>query len=110
MTIVAPRFLRLIEAMFRVQFTIHGMAFFPVIFLRDASYRSNKILMNHERIHLRQQLELLVFGFVIWYYIEMAFKGYKNISFEKEAYENQRDLNYLKKRRLFAFFKYRRIE
>jgi hypothetical protein len=38
--------------------------------------------------------------------IELYTKGYHNISFEREAYTNDHDLNYLKKRRIFAFRRY----
>lgn len=106
MIITAPRFLKLIEMIFSVKFTIHGLALLPFIFIRDKSYKSNKVLINHEKIHLRQQIELLFFGFIIWYYIAMIRKGYRNISFEREAYKNQRDLGYLKNRKLFSFYKY----
>ena len=33
-------------------------------------------------------------------------KAYMNISFEKEAYKNDSDFNYLKKRRFWAWVKY----
>lgn len=71
--------------------------------------------MNHERIHLRQQLELLVIFFYIWYAIEFFVRyldcrdgmlAYRNISFEREAYRREYDLNYLKSRPLWAFRKY----
>jgi hypothetical protein len=63
-------------------------------------------LINHERIHLRQQRELLIIPFFIWYFIEFKRKGYWNISFEKEAYANENNLTYLKKRSIFAFRRY----
>jgi hypothetical protein len=59
---------------------------------------------------LRQQLELLVIPFFIWYFIEYLFRliqykkadlAYRNISFEREAYANEKDLEYLKNRPLF---------
>lgn len=55
------------------------------------------------------------FSYYIWYGIEFFIhyrklkdwnKAYKNISFEKEAYHNANDLNYLTKRKRFAFIKY----
>lgn len=33
-------------------------------------------------------------------------KAYREISFEKEAYENERNLHYLEKRKWFSFLKY----
>jgi hypothetical protein len=39
---------------------INGIALFPFIFIRKPEDRENNILINHEKIHLRQQIELLV--------------------------------------------------
>lgn len=73
-----------------------AMAMWPFIFARK---KLSEIDINHEKIHLAQQLELLIIPFYIIYFIEWIFKGYKQISFEKEAYENQEDMNYLEWRR-----------
>jgi hypothetical protein len=68
---------------------------------------------RHERIHWRQQLELLVIPFYIWYGLEYVIKlikyrgeAYYNISFEREAYANEGDVTYLSNRRLYSWFKY----
>lgn len=70
---------------------------------------------NHEMIHVRQLYELLIIGFYLIYILEwfmLLFKydhieeAYRNISFEIEAYKNQHDLSYLKKRKAFSWFKY----
>jgi hypothetical protein len=75
-------------------------------------------VVNHERIHLRQQLELLIVPFYIIYGLEFVFRliayknwkeAYQNISFEREAYKNEKDLDYLKTRPLFGFMRYFRI-
>jgi hypothetical protein len=84
---------------------IAALAFYPFIFVAESTIIDDE-LINHERIHLRQQLELLVIPFHIWYLIALRRKGYDNISFEKEAYANENDLSYLKKRKLFSFIKY----
>lgn len=84
---------------------IQALAFYPFIIMPRSTV-VNDVLLNHERIHLRQQLELLILPFYIWYLIEFYRKGYWDISFEKEAYANEKDLQYLKKRRLFAFIRY----
>lgn len=77
--------------------------------------KEDEYLLNHERIHLRQQIEMLVIPFYLWYGIEfllrlMAFKNidvaYRNICFEREAYANERDLEYLKKRKTWSFLNY----
>ena len=71
-----------------------------------------KEIINHERIHLQQQIELLIIPFYLWYIIHFLInyfkyknweKAYQNIIFEKEAYNNENDLNYLKKRKRYAF-------
>lgn len=92
-----------------------GITFFPFVFLKYDVLKSNKYLLNHEKIHLRQQLELLIIPFYFWYVIEFFvrlvvyknwIKAYKNISFEREAYTNEKDLNYLKSRSFWNFINY----
>ncbi|ALM48635.1 hypothetical protein AMR72_06850 [Flavobacterium psychrophilum] len=92
-----------------------GMALFPFILLRDKRMKTNHRLINHERIHLRQQLEMLVLPFYIWYIAEYLIfllkfkdkkKAYYHISFEREAYGNEANQNYLKTRRFWHFLKY----
>jgi len=82
-----------------------GIALWPFIVVKE----------NHERIHLRQQAELLVLPFYLIYLLEYIVRviqyrnsqlAYRNISFEREAYENEDDLDYLKKRKLWSFMKY----
>jgi beta-lactamase regulating signal transducer with metallopeptidase domain len=94
---------------------INGIALFPFIFIRKPEDRENKILINHEKIHLRQQLELLVIFFYILYVIEYYYwllklknknLAYRRISFEREAYANESDLDYLEKRHFWGFRKY----
>lgn len=91
------------------------MAIFPFILLRDKDLRLNQRLINHERIHLRQQLELLIIPFYVWYFIEYLFRliqyknahqAYMNISFEREAYQNDEDLEFLQNRKLFNFLRF----
>ena len=79
-----------------------AITIFPFIFTKDLGEET----VSHEKIHLRQQIELLIIPFYIWYLIEALFKGYDNISFEKEAYANEKDVTYLKHRKLFSFLKY----
>ena len=91
----------------------NGMALFPFLLVKCKS--PSKVLINHERIHFKQQIELFILPFYIWYVIEYLIHrisgqtpeyAYRNISFEKEAYENDDDLQYLEKRKLWAFWKY----
>jgi len=97
----------------RKKFT--GMTLWPFVILRNGELKEDIILMNHERIHLRQQLELLVIPFFVFYGIEFLvrlfqyrnrYEAYKNISFEREAYANEEDLPYLKRRSFWSFIGY----
>lgn len=92
-----------------------GMALFPFILVKDARDRQDACLLRHERIHLRQQAELLVIPFYVWYLLEYLwhrfrgmghFSAYLRISFEREAYEHDRDPQYLQRRRWGSFLKY----
>jgi hypothetical protein len=96
-----------------------AMALFPFILVHDQKMKENRVLINHERIHLRQQIELLILPFYIWYVTEYlinrlkykdAKMAYRNISFEREAYANEADLTYLENRPLWNFRKFLRIE
>jgi hypothetical protein len=42
---------------------ISGITLFPFIFVQRKEDSKNKILINHETIHIRQQLELLIVRF-----------------------------------------------
>ena len=92
-----------------------GITLFPFIVLSQKEDRTNKVLVNHERIHIRQQLEMLVLPIFVWYFVEYLIrwvalkdrrKAYRNISFEREAYENEKDLNYLKQRSFWKFMRF----
>ncbi len=92
-----------------------GLTIFPFVFLLDKKDKLNSFILNHERIHIRQQIELLIIPFFLCYGIEFLVRwiqyknrreAYYNISFEREAYENEKDLDYLKKRPFWNFLKY----
>ena len=92
-----------------------GLTFFPFVFLTNREEALDKVFINHEKIHLRQQIELLVLPFYVWYGIEFLMwlfilkdrkQAYKRISFEREAYKNEKDLNFLKSRSFWSFLKY----
>ena len=92
-----------------------GLTFFPFVFLTNKDDKLNAVFINHEKIHIRQQLELLILPFYIWYLMEYLIRlfqykdrkqAYYNISFEREAYENEKNLNYLKQRSFWKFLKY----
>ena len=92
-----------------------GIVLWPFVFIKRKELKGNPVFMNHERIHLRQQLEMLVLPFFIWYFFEYlvrliqcknSIEAYNKISFEREAYEKEKDLGYIRKRRFWAFLKY----
>lgn len=72
---------------------------FGVVFARRESKPLSKTTINHEAIHTAQQREWLYVFFFVLYFFEWIFKGYRGISFEKEAYEYQRSYAYLKRRK-----------
>ncbi|MBQ4367519.1 MAG: hypothetical protein II786_05505 [Muribaculaceae bacterium] len=86
---------------------------FGVLFVHQGVYLSGELL-NHERIHTAQMRELGFIFFYIIYFIEwtvrLAMRGraYRGISFEREAYDNQRDLEYLSHRRHYAWLHHMR--
>lgn len=97
-----------------------AMNFFGVIFQRVDCKISNATI-NHEAIHNAQALDFMLskFGYILfylWYFIEWFLKlipclllqkhAYKSISFEQEAYNNERNLDYLGTRTKFNWLKY----
>jgi len=92
-----------------------GITIFPFVILKTKKLKQDLVLLNHEKIHLRQQIELLVIPFFIIYVFEFLIRliqygkwnlAYRNISFEREAYANEKDLNYLKSRSFLKFKSY----
>lgn len=92
-----------------------GLSLWPFIFLKSKYYKRDRILINHEKIHLRQQQELLILPFYIFYLTEWllraiwywdTYRAYQNISFEREAYKNENRMDYLEQRKPFRFIKY----
>ncbi|TAF67357.1 MAG: hypothetical protein EAZ55_03305 [Cytophagales bacterium] len=92
-----------------------GMALYPFILVRHREMKKNETLIRHERIHLRQQLELLVVPFYCFYLFNYFFNliryqnhhtAYRNICFEREAYENEHKIDFLQKRSFWNFIKY----
>lgn len=97
-------------------FKVGGISLFPFIILREA-YKGTKYgdeIINHETIHFKQALETLVIGFYVLYVLNFAINlfvyahhitAYRNILFEKEAYDNQGNKDYLKQRKLFNWLR-----
>ena len=92
-----------------------GVVLWPFIVVKRRELKENRIFMNHERIHLKQQVELLVVFFFVWYFFEYfirlikygdSYKAYNRICFEREAYANEKNLEYIPNRSFWNFRKY----
>jgi hypothetical protein len=105
---------------------------FGVLFVKNNA-KIDDVTINHEGIHSKQFIELMILFavatvfirwwlplfsplfFYAWYVIEWlvhlirfrsTYIAYRRISFEREAYTHQTNINYLSKRELFSFFEY----
>ena len=104
-------------------FKVGGISLFPIVVLRER-YKNNprgkmglyplQRIVTHETIHFQQQLEMLVIPFYIIYILEYVIKAlyyfniekaYRNISFEREAYQYELDKDYLKTRKRYNWIK-----
>lgn len=116
-----------------------AITIFPFVFSRKKAKPLSDVTLNHEGIHLSQQLEVLLASLIVvflaitivhiswwwmlatlpvyylWYGIEYLLRlaiyrsgkdAYYNVSFEQEAYINQRDSGYLKSRKRYAWTRY----
>ena len=95
--------------------SVQGLAIYPFIFLKSKNLCRDKQLINHEMIHIRQQLELLILPFYILYALNFMinyflyadiYTAYRKIIFEKEAYDNDSNPIYLKNRSFAAWHIY----
>jgi uncharacterized membrane protein YjgN (DUF898 family) len=94
---------------------VSGMAIFPFILVSNKAAVNDQTLIYHEKIHLRQQTELLIIPFYILYLLNYLInlaayrkhgQAYLNIAFEREAYHNEANSTYLKNRKWFSWYKY----
>lgn len=94
---------------------IAGIALFPFILIKKDNYRRHKVFINHEKIHLAQQIELMLIGFYVLYLLNYIYnlikyrnhnKAYLNIVFEKEAYTMEADTGYLSHRKFCAWTRF----
>ena len=100
-----------------------AMNLFGLIFVREEKRKQiesnpniKAVLLNHELVHTTQYKELLFVFFLLLYLLNYVInifvyrfnlkKAYRNICFEREAYSNQCNNDYLKQRCLFSWFKY----
>ncbi len=92
----------------------NGICLYPFVLIGkdiDVNHR----LLNHERIHLRQQLETLILPFYLLYLLEFLYRmiqyrdfvvAYRNISFEREAYYFEAHVDYLEHRKPYAWMQF----
>ena len=87
---------------------------FGILFVREDAAMDGKDF-NHEEIHTVQMKEMLYVFFYLWYVVEWLVrlvqyrdfkKAYRSISFEREAYANERDMGYLGRRRRYSWTGY----
>lgn len=107
--------MKIIAAKYLIPKGFAGITLYPFIIVNDKRAMQNKTLLNHEKIHLRQQAEMLVLPFYIWYSIEYLIRliqhrnrqtAYRNISFEREAYHNESSNTFLSNRPFWNFLKF----
>lgn len=91
-----------------------AITLFPWVFVRRNVVEKGRWRVqdqNHESIHIEQQKELLLVFFYVIYLVEYLINifrygfdldlAYRGISFEREAYDNQDNLDYRKTRKHF---------
>ena len=92
--------------------SVNGMALYPFVLIKNPELKSNPEFVNHEHIHLRQQIELLIIPFYILYLANYLvnlviykshYQAYRNIVFEREAYAMDKNVTYLKSRKFWAW-------
>lgn len=83
---------------------------FGFVFARKEGKPLSKNTVYHESIHTAQMKELLYVGFYLWYVIEWLMKlfiygkeAYRNVSFEREAYQYAGYEGYLSIRRPYKW-------
>lgn len=93
-----------------------AITLYPFVFVSKKADLHDSVLVNHEKIHLRQQRELLVLTFYVLYLAEYGkgrwkglshYEAYRQISFEQEAFAHERDMTYLDNRKMKAYRDYR---
>ncbi|RYU89311.1 hypothetical protein EWM62_13330 [Mucilaginibacter terrigena] len=94
---------------------VSGIALFPFILVNSEKLLNDAVVINHERIHLKQQAELLVIPFYLLYLLNYMVnyaiyrnhnRAYLNIVFEREAYANEADMGYLNRRKWLGWLRY----
>lgn len=98
-----------------------AMYFCGFLFIRNEyKHKLTKQVENHEAIHDKQAKRLLFLFFYLWYIIEYFLRlpfykfesneAYKNISFEREAYTNMNNFNYVNEMTYWSFVKFLKMK
>ena len=89
--------------------TIGAITIGPLVFSRA---EMSEVTKNHETIHCQQYIETCIIGFIFLYYLFYAINfiryrdgelAYYMIPFEKEAYDNDNNLEYLETRKRYSW-------
>ena len=108
--VIRSKFITWIASVF---FPVAAITLFPFVIVNPEFEDDG--LIRHERIHIAQQMELLVVGFYLLYLWDWfkhliltgrPYEAYRTIRFEQEAYDNQEAVGYLDNRQAFAWRKY----
>jgi hypothetical protein len=107
MILITPRFLKYFAGKF-----VNAMALWPFILVKNLETKESQVTIHHEKIHIRQQIEMFILPFYIVYlgfYLINRLKGnshmqaYLRIPFEKEAYCEESNFDYLHNRKFWAW-------
>ena len=106
--------MRIVENRFLPPKQFIAINLFGVMFVKRGKAKFiNERTFRHERIHTQQMNELLYVPFYLLYFVEWLVKlcfygrkAYYHISFEREAFANDRNVDYLSIRKRFAWVKY----
>lgn len=94
----------------------YAINLFGVLFAKGPC--SDRVL-NHEKIHTRQMVEMAFLPFYLWYVAEWLVRllkcrnsrrAYRSISFEREAYATDGDPDYLSGRPRYSWIRYLKRE
>lgn len=92
----------------------YAINLFGVVISKSHMGKLSSREINHEYIHTLQQREMLYVGFYVWYVLEWLwwlgryrnlYRAYHRISFEREAYDHEKELEYKQTRRHFAWLR-----
>jgi hypothetical protein len=82
------------------------------VLLAPKGERVTSRTINHEAIHTLQMKEMLYVFFYLWYGAEWLIRlfgrgnAYRNIAFEKEAYDHEHDEHYPDNRKPYQWLQY----